>query len=224
MMPAHVAIPIVEVAYTALARGAPAPTDPVNLGILAVSALAIIIAVAIAVWQHHDLRRYRRADRALEAQREALERSRQDRHARRESWEPVFREIQELLIKLEDIESEAREVGPLGRDAINGSELRRIQRRLENVSTRCPCALRDPLQAVASAVTGFQNIVVLSDADVTSEYAKALASTPPGSPVPEIKAGALGATSIEQYKMAVTLHSAIGKTWDAVHTERGGES
>jgi hypothetical protein len=224
MTPVHVATPVIEAASTALARGTPSPTDPVNLGMLAASLLAIVVTVTIAIWQHRDLRRYRQADQAIGAQHEAHERSRQDRRDRRESWEPVFREIQELLIKLEDVESEAREVGPLDRDSIDRRELRRIQRRLENVSGRCPCTLHDPLQAVASAVTGFQSIVFLPDAVVTSEYAQALDRALPGAPVPEIKASTLGGKGIEQYKMAVALHKAIGNAWDAVHTERGGES
>jgi hypothetical protein len=224
MTPVHVVTPVAEAASTALARGTPSPTDPVNLGMLAASLLAIAVTVTIAIWQHRDLKRYRQAGQAIESQRQALERSRQDRHDRRESWEPVFMEIQELLIKLEDVESEAREVGPLDRDAIDRRELRRIQRRLGNVSDRCPCALHDPLHAVASAVTGFQSIVFLPDSAVTSEYAQAVEGAPPGSPIPEIKASALGTKGIEQYKMAVALHDAIGKAWDAVHAERGGES
>jgi hypothetical protein len=224
MTPVHVASPVAEATFTALAQAAASPTDPVNIGILAASLLTIVATAAIAIWQHNDLRRYRQAERAIEAQRGALERSRQDRHDRRESWEPVFREIQELLIKLEDIESEAREVGPLDRDAIDRRELCRIQRRLKNVASRCPCTLHDPLHAVASAVTGFQSVVFLPDTTVTSEYARALDSAPPDNPIPEIKACALGAKGIEQYKMAAALHKAIGKAWDAVHTERGGES
>jgi hypothetical protein len=221
---AYLALPAAGAALSATARDAAAPTDPVNLWILTVSVLAVVVAVAIATWQRHDLRRYRRTDQAFERQREEAERLRQDRRARRESWEPVFTEIQELLIELEDIESEARELGPLDHDAIDGSKLRRIQRRLENVSPRCPRTLRDPLQAVASAAAGFRSIVVLPDAGVTSQYAKELSSTSPGGPAPEIRASALGAKAIEQYKAAVALHSAIGKAWDAVHTERGGVS
>lgn len=192
---------IAEVAGASLARGT-LPTDRTNLWILIVSAIAILVTVTIAVWQRHDLRRYRRAEEALKAQRAALERLRQDRRARRESWDPVLNEIQELLIRLEDVGSEAREEGPLDQNAIDDTELGRIQRRLENVSTRCPESLHDPLQAVASAVTKFRNIRIPAETGTPREYARA---------------------GIRQYMMAVAMHNAIGEVWETVHTERGDE-
>jgi hypothetical protein len=56
------------------------------------------------------------------------------------------------------------------------------------------------------------------------KYTDALPRDHPGNLPPEIWASALGARAIDQYKAAVALHSAIREAWDAVHTERGGES
>src|SRR5690348_942208 len=85
-----------------IAQGNRAPSDSVNYAILVVSALAVIVALGIAVWQRRDLGRYRKADQANAARQAEQEHLRQDRRARRESWEPVFKEMQELLIWLED--------------------------------------------------------------------------------------------------------------------------
>lgn len=225
MMPALARFLVGEAPHSDLiAQGNLAPSDPVNYAILVVSALAVIVALGIAVWQRRDLRRYRKADQARAARQAEQEHLRQDRRARRESWEPVFKEIQELLIRLEDIESEARESGPLDRDALDVAELCRMQRRLENVSARCPGTLRDPLQAVATAITNFRSLAILPDNEVTREYTNALCSTPSASLPSNILASALGAKAIDQYKTAVNLHSAIRAAWDAVHTERGGQS
>jgi heme exporter protein D len=225
MMPALARFLLGEAPHSEfIAQGNFAPSDSVNYAILAVSALAVIVAVGIAVWQRRDLRRYRKADQARSARQAEQEHLRQDRRARRESWDPVFREIQELLIWLEDIESEARESGPLDRDELDVFELCRMQRRLENVSGRCPGTLRDPLQAVATAITKFRSIVTLSDDEVAREYTKVLCSTPSASLPSNIMASAIGAKATDQYKAAVALHSAIGAAWAAVHTERGGQS
>jgi len=196
----------------------------VNYAILIVGIIGIVAAVGIAVWQHRELSHYRRADRELETQHAEQESLRRARRARRDSWEPGFTEIQELLIKLEDIESEAREQGPLSHDVIDAADLGRLQRRLENVSERCPDTLHDPLLAVAMVVAKFRRVIIKSDTEVTDEYASAVASTPPGDPAPRVMADALGAKAIEQDRAAVDLHHAIGKSWEAVQTERGGTS
>jgi hypothetical protein len=204
--------------------GTPIPGDPVNLAILIVSVLAILVAVTIAIWQRHDLRLYRQADHALEAQITARERLQQERRSRRESWEPVFTEIQDLLIKLEDMESEARDVGHFTKNSVERNELGRIQRRLENVSMRCPDSLHDPLQIVASAATSFRRIALFSNAAASCEYSAALENFGQNSLIKEHEGCALCTKNIELYKTAVILHHAIGKAWEAIHTERGGES
>jgi hypothetical protein len=225
MMPALVPFPTMEaLLYNLVAQGNfTSSSGSVNYAILIVSTLAVMAAVGIAIWQHRDLRRYRKVDQAFETQRAEQENLRQVRRTRRDSWEPVFKEIQELLIKLEDIESEARDQGPLDRETIDIADLGWMQRRLENVSDRCPDMLRDPLRAVAMAVARLRSVIIIPDVDVTHEYEKALTSTPPSNLPQGITASALGARAIEQYRAAVDLHCAIGGAWNTVHTERGGD-
>lgn len=201
-----------------------ASSDPVNYGILIVSALTVFVTLGVAFWQHRDLRRYRRTEQESKEESAKEERERQARRARRESWEPVFKETQETLTRLEDIESEVRQQGPLTRKAIDAAELGRLQRRLQNVAERCPEALRDPLRDVAKATAWLRGVDILSDTEVIEKYTDALTGGHPGDLAPEIWASALGARAIEQYKTAVALHAAIHEAWDAVHTERGGES
>jgi hypothetical protein len=195
----------------------------VGYAILIVDTLALIAAVVIAVWQHRVLGRYRRAERESQAQQAEQEHLQQTRRDRRESWEPVFRETDETLKSLEDIESEVRAQGPLDHDFIDQAELGRIQRHLDNISDRCPETLRDPVRAVAAAAARLRNVLVLSDAEVIDEYAKALAGSPPCELPPELRATAIGARAVEQYRAAVHLHEVISAAWKAVHTERGGE-
>jgi hypothetical protein len=195
--------------------------DLVSEAILTVSVIGVIVTVAIAALQRRDLTRYRKIDQDLATRQAEQEHLRQERLAHRETWEQVFLEIQDPLVRLEDIESEVREQGPLDGYAVDTAELGKLQRRLENVSRRCPEALREPLKATAAAVQALRSVTVSSDTDVTILFTKAADGVPAGGPPPEIPARAIGATAIQQFKAASELHNAIGKAWDSVHYERG---
>jgi len=204
-------------------------SDPVNYGILLVSIgiflvsiLTVLVTVGIAASQRRDLRRYRRTEQEAKEKSDKKEGERRARLARRESWEPVFREMQGTLTKIEDIESEVRQQGPLTRKAIDVVELGRLQRRLENVAERCPEALGDPLRNVANAIASLRSIDILSDAEVIEKYTDALTGDHPGNLPPEIWPSALGSRAIEQYKAAAALHTKIHEALQAIETERGG--
>lgn len=184
---------------------------------------AIVVSAGIAGWQHKTLHTYRKADRRQNAERAAQDREREDRRARRDSWEPVFKEIQAVLRRVEDVESEARN-RPLDRQAMARANLGRVQRRLETLSDRCPPPLTKPLQTVAAAVAKLQTVPVPTDTDVQRAYTKAVESTPPCDPAPEFMASAIATEAIGQYQAAVELHAAVMAAWEAVQTERGGES
>jgi hypothetical protein len=185
--------------------------------------LAIVVSVAIAIWQHRDAVRYRRAENERATRVAEQERQRELRRGRQESWEPVYLEIQETLVKLEDIESEVREQGPLDREMIDGADLGRLQRRLVNLSGRCPDTLRVPLQEVSAAVAALRSISIDPDRDITSDYAVAAGAgaVATAGPAVAIPARAIGARAITQYRAATDVHQAIARAWDAVHYERG---
>jgi hypothetical protein len=191
-----------------------------NYAFLSVDTLALIVSVCISVWQHRVLRDYRKADKESAAKLAEQEQLRQSRRDRRDSWESVFRETDEILKNLEDIESEVR-AQPADHVFIGRVELGRAQRHLENISGRCPEALRDQLCAVAAAVARLRGVVVLADAEVIARYTEILGSS--GEVPPEILADALGAKAVEQYRAAVALHEAIDAAWKAIATERGGD-
>jgi hypothetical protein len=189
-----------------------------------VTAASILVAIAIAAWQFLVARRYRKIDRAERAQLEAKRAEdlalAHRRQANRDSWDQEYQEYRGILTKLEDIAS-AVEEGPLTPDQTDGNELGRVQRRLNNVSTRCPEALREPLRKVAEAVGVFRGIQILSEADATKEYSEQVASKPTGCPDPLVPAKKIGAKAIAQYAAAVKLLSAIDDAWKALNTERG---
>ena len=186
-------------------------------------ALPLATAIGIAFWQYRILRRYRQADRQAEAERIKQEQLQQARRDSRASWEPAFRNADEILRELEDIESEVRAQGPVDPDFVNQAGLKRIQWRLENVADRCPDTIHDPLRTVAMRVATLSGIVVPSDTEVTDGYTKALTGPPPNTIPQGIMASQLGARAVEQYRAAVDLHEAIAAAWKAIHTERGGE-
>ena len=124
---------------------------------------------------------------------------------------------------MEDIEFEVREQGPFDRDAIKRADLGWLQRRLQNLSGRCPSTLSAPLREVALAVDKLRRISICPDADVVDTYTDARTGTPPRDPAPESMASAIGAKAVEQYQAATDLHQAVSAAWDAIHAERGGE-
>ena len=188
-----------------------------------ISLLAIAVPVAIALWQHRELTRFRKADRALQEQQARQEEIKQVRRDRRDSWQSESNEIRDLLVSLEEIESEVRELGPLDRGAIENADLGHTQRRLDSVARRCPEALRDPLLVAASAVGELRNITLLSDTDVVNDYRQARNSTRPASLAAEILPSAVGANAVAQYRAAVALQNAVQVVWNTLRTERGGE-
>jgi hypothetical protein len=184
--------------------------------------LTIAVAVGIALWKHRDLTRFRKADRELREIQSEQERIKQERRDRQDSWQPEFNEIRQLLVLLEEIESEVRELGPLDRDAIEQTDLGHTQRRIESVARRCPEALRDPLLAAARAVGELRSIALLPDTDVVNDY-KALNRTSPASLAAAILPSAIGANAVAQYRAAVALQDAVQAVWSKLRTERGGE-
>lgn len=118
---------------------------------LVVGTIAILVSVAIAIWQHMARRAYRQTDHAHEVTEAAEEEERQLRLELRDSWELVYVDIHRTLSRTEDVASEAK-TGPLDADAMNRAELPQLQRNLENLSQHCPAALAAPLQGVAAAI------------------------------------------------------------------------
>jgi hypothetical protein len=155
--------------------------------------------LGIEVGQYGVLRHDRTPNRASEAERAEQERIQKDRRARRDSWEPVFEEIDGILMNLADIESEVRKEAPRDRDAIDAAGLGRIRSRLENIFDRCPNALTGPLLAVAAEVAKLRKIIILPDTEVTDEYARRLTSTPPSELPPEDLAQSAGGKAIDVF-------------------------
>ena len=199
-----------------------APGDLTNSVIVTViGALTIIVMVMIAVWQHRQNARYRKADRALQNAEAERKRLQSELRVRRDFWQPIVDEIRALLVPLEEIEAEVLEQGPLDHSTIDADLIGRIQRRLEGVSRRCPASLHDPLSAVASAVAALGRTAIPSDVEVTDHYYRALISTPPLRPTDEVLASAIEAKAIAQYRAAKDLQAAIAAAWKALRMERG---
>ena len=83
-----------------------------------IALLTIAVAVGVALWQHRELARFRKVDREDRERQAEQEQIKQERRDRRDSWQPEFNEIRQLLVPLEEIESEVRELGPLDSGAI----------------------------------------------------------------------------------------------------------
>jgi hypothetical protein len=195
----------------------------VNYAIFTLETLVLITAVGRAFWQHRILRRYREADRRHEAEQIEQEKIQLERRERRASWEPAFRDADEILKRLRDIESEVRAQGPVDQDFVTRADLKRIQWQLENVADLCPETLHVPLRTVAGHVAKFSSVKFPSDSEVADGYSKAFTSTSQVAVSHEIVASQLGRRAIEQYGAAVELHEAITSALKAIHTERGGE-
>jgi hypothetical protein len=178
--------------------------------------IAIAVPASIAIWQHMILRRYRKADRAQEAERQA-------RRDRRYTWDIVFRDIQVVLRRIEEVDSRARR-RPLDWHAMERADLEYLQSKLEDFCERCPPALVTPLRNVAAAAARLRTLGFPADAEVVLAYRKAADCTPPSDPPSAFMASAIGAKANEQHQAAVELHAAVTAAWEAVQTERGGET
>jgi hypothetical protein len=196
MMPAPVTYIVTEALRPDLAaQGGFAPSDWVIYAPVVTGIVAIVVSVGIAVWQWRE----RKAARLLEE----------------------LKEVQPLLVELGVIASRAREPDPLDRDTISPAELDRIQWQLADFSDRCVPALGEALRTVGAATAKLRRIV-MTNADVRHAY-EALTSTPAGDLPPAQVASAIAARAVEQYRVAVELHEAIGAAWIVIRAQRGGK-
>ena len=184
-------------------------------------ALTVIVMVMIAVWQHRETGRYWRIHQVLQRAEAERERLQTERRASRDFWRPVIDEIRALLVPLEEIEAEVLEEGPLDHSTIDADLLGRIQRRLEGVSRRCPASLVGPLSAIATAVAVIGSTHIPSDMEVTDHYYIALTSNPPGPLTAEVRASAIGAKAVAQYRAAEDLQASIAAAWKVLRIECG---
>jgi hypothetical protein len=104
------------------------------------------------------------------------------------------------------------------------ADLEYLQSKLEDFCERCPPPLVTPLRNVAAAAARLRTLGFPADAEVALAYRKAAESTPPSGPPSALMASAIGAKANEQHQAAVELHAAVTAAWEAVQTERGGES
>lgn len=170
---------------------------------LVVESIAILVSVAIAIWQYIALRVYRKIDRAHADAEAATKEERQRRLERQDSWQLVYVDIHQTLSRTEDVASEAK-TRPLDSEAMARADLPQLQQKLENLSQHCPVALTTPLQCVAAAI---------------GDLAKA--PYPADVPPPEAMASSLGAMAITQYQAVLRLQAKVKDAWDAVQNERG---
>lgn len=210
----------------------------------AIAGVETLVAIGIATWHQVTTRLNRRIDEEREAERARAEQQKeveriqiekeketqrtaeearmQARRAAQEQIKPFCGELRVILRVLEDSESEAREQGPLTHDRMNASQLRTLQRRLKNNSENLPDRaqdLRNAVQELSAAVGNFCDIEVPTDGEVTDEYAKDVADVSAGQPSPLIRATALGAMVIAQYRAAADVHDVIRKVRKAIDAE-----
>lgn len=188
---------------------------------LIVEAVAIVVAIGIAVWQQKELRRYRKTDEEAARLRTAQEARQQKRLALRQALDPDLAKAKEHLSKLQDVESEVRERGPIDHASINARDLDGDCRRLRNIADRLPEELSEPLRTVAAAADRFRNVHVPAEKDAIDEYVRVFGTTPHSHPSPEHMPFALAAKAIEQYRAATDLHNAIDAAWQALRVEGG---
>jgi len=192
-----------------------------NWAILAVSSLAVVVAVAIAVWEHKVAQKFRRDDEARNEKKAQLDQAERSHQTTTRTFELAITDTEVFLNHVAEIDTKIRHNGPVTDEFISGADLLGVQGQLENLSDRCP-PLCDPLQAVMVAVRKLDSVHFPSDEEVSKAYANALTGPSPTVPM-QFLAHAIGAVAIKQYAAATELHRAIVSAWEAIHRQRSGE-